>query len=223
MFHVKGKYRICQEDKIIYESENLITTLGDYFFLNRCINNEYTPMKYIVIGNGESVPLKSDESLGNLLTKKTASRIANLNEKAVDLKASFTASEIIGTTEIGVMNNDNVLISHDVFKEIKSENLLNPIGSVEITYSFQFSTATTRTGWMNKLINNYKVYYIYEPSNIIGVYEDTTNNGYRRVNSDVECATTECSYYYDMSNKILYVHTTGRVDVEGVELIIQSK
>ena len=222
LFQIKGKYKICQDNIIIYEGENLITSSGEWFFLNRCINNDYTPMKYIVMGNGESVPLKTDERLGNLLTKKTASRIANLKEKAVDLKASFTASEVIGTTEIGVMNTDNVLISHDVFKEIKSENLTNPIGAVEITYSFQFSTATMREGWINTLVNNQKVYYIYEPSNIIGVYENITKNGYKKVPSTAECASLECSYYYDVNDKLLYVHTTGKANPDSLELIIQS-
>ena len=201
------------------EGENLITFLGESFLMNRCINDDYKPMKYIVMGNGESVPLKTDKQLGNELSRKLASRKANLTEKAVDLKASFTASEVMGSTEIGVAN-DEILISHDVFEEIDSDTLINPIGEVEVTYSFQFSTATIRIGWVN---DGKGVYHIYEPSNIIMVYENTTKNGYRRVASEEECRSVEYSYFYNALKQVLYIHTGNNQSVDTLELIIQSK
>ena len=219
MFNVKGKYKFLQDEVVILEGENLITFLGESFLLNRCINDEFNPMKYIVIGNGDSVPLKSDVKLGNELNRRTASRTANLVEKSIDLVASFTASEIVGVSEIGVAN-DEILISHDVFKEIESRNLINPVGSVEVIYSFQYSTATIREGWSEYDEN---IYQIYEPSNIILVYENLTKNGYVKVNNIDECKLKSSSYYYDVSMQVLFVHTSDGNHPESLEIIIQSK
>ena len=220
MINVKGKYKICQNNQIIREGENLITQLGEGFFLNRCVNNETNPMKYIVIGNGDTVPLKTDDRLGNELVRKTASATANLNEISVDLICSFSASEIMGVSEIGVAN-DKILISHDVFNEIDSDALINPVGEVQVTYSFQFSTATIRQGWVE--VENSNIYRIYEPSNIIMVYENTTKNGYVKVDSEEICNSTSSSYYYNRDIQVLYVHTSNGNHPDTMDLIIHSR
>lgn len=228
IFNVKGKYKITQEDHIIVEGENLITFYGESFFLNRCINNTLNPMQYIAIGNGRSVPLKRDEKLGNELLRKTAITTANRDEISVDLRCTFTASEIIGVTEIGVANglssDPNVnLISHDVFQEIESDNLTNPVGEVTVTYSFQFSTATIRQGWVKVKETYTNLYRIYEPSNIIMVYENTTKNGYVQTYNQSDCNTRSGSYYYNRDMQVLYVHTSNGNHPDSLELIIHSK
>ena len=219
--NVKGKYVFRQEDKVIYSGENIITFLGESFFINRCINDDLNPIKYIVLGNGETVPLKSDENLGNELYRRTCIREADLTNKCIRLTSSFNASEVIGITEIGVCN-DTILISHDVFKEITSTMLVNPIGSVEIEYTFQFITSTIREGW-SKVEGSVNTYRIYEPSNVIGVYEEDTNNGYKKVTSKEVVLSTEGSYYYDSILQNLYVNTYNNRNPSDINLIIQTK
>lgn len=220
MINIKGKYVIYQDNHIIREGENLITQLGEGFFLNRCINDETNPMQYIVVGNGDTVPLKTDDRLGNELVRKTASSTANLNEISVDLIASFSASEIMGVSEIGVAN-DKILISHDVFNEIDSDALLYPVGEVKVVYSFQFSTATIRQGWVE--IEDTNMYRVYEPSTIIMVYENTTKNGYVKVDSEEVCNSKSSSYYYNKDIQVLYVHTSNGNHPDTLDLVIHSR
>lgn len=223
---MKGVYAFKQNNEVLFQGENLITFYGESFFLNRCINDLYNPIQYIAIGNAESVPLRTDTKLGNETLKKTCIKEANLNGKSVKLTCSFTASDIVGTTEIGVycsnQNNDLVLISHDIFERIENNLLTNLSGSVEVEYSFLFSTSTTRTGW-NKLSNYDNVYYLYEPSNVVGVVEDKVNGYTKRLNvSGVE--NNPSSYYYDSTNtRNLYIHTTDSTNPNNKQMLIETK
>lgn len=219
--NIKGHYIFKQGDNIILEGDNLITFHGESFLLNRCINDDFSPMKYIVLGNGNSIPLKTDTQLGNELIRKNASRQADLDDVSVVLSKSFTTAEIVGISEIGVAN-DKILISHDVFNEIDMSMLNNLIGTVEVEYSFKFSTATIRNGW-TKLKNTLHTYYIYEPSNVLRLYEQNTGHGYTKVTNKSLVDNKECSYYYDTITKNLYVHTSKGESPENFDVIIESK
>ena len=222
-FNIKGEYKFKQGEHIIYEGENIITLLGVSFFLNRCINDNLNPIKSIVLGNGETTPLISDESLGNELVRRTCIREANLNGKNIKLTSSFNANEVIGVTEIGVAT-DNILVSHDVFEEITSTMLSNPIGTVEVEYTFQFSTGTIREGWntlkQDGIVTN--AFYLYEPSVVMGV-EDKFNNGFRKVNTKNEVITTEGTYYYDGQLDNVYVHCYDNLTPNEAELLLYLK
>ena len=52
--NIKGSYVIRAGNKII-RGNNIITLLGESFFMNRAINNEFDPLKYIVFGNSSII------------------------------------------------------------------------------------------------------------------------------------------------------------------------
>ena len=126
MIDVKGEYTISiplqtmfLNTELTIQGTNLITLQGESFFLNRWINNEFNTIKYIVLGKGTARPLKSDTKLGRETVRKNCTGKADINTKKLNLTCDVTAREILDTTEIGV-TNDEVLISHDVFKKISS-------------------------------------------------------------------------------------------------------
>lgn len=58
---------------------------------------------------------------------------------------------------------------------------------------------------------------IYEPSDIVNVFEKEKNNGYRQVNSIESVGSFEGSYYYDKEHMNLYIHCYD--EVSGDEII----
>lgn len=221
MFNIIGFYKIKQEGITLHESNNLITLLGESYFMNRCISDTLNPMKYIVLGNGETIPLKSDENLSNKKYQRICTRKVDLTNKRIVLTASFNSDEIVGITEIGVAN-DEFLISHDTFKEITSDLLVNPIGSVEVEYSFQFNTGTIRKNWV-KVTNTDNVYRLYEPSIVTGIFEKDTGTGYQKVGNKDVVSTTKYSYYHDTPTNNLYVQCNTNESPLTMDLIIQTK
>ena len=208
-FNVKGKYRFIQNGKVIYKGENLITLLGESFFLNRLINNEFEPITHISLGTGNIRPKKSDIELGNKTVEKRVNTSVDLNTKSVILKATFTAREILNTTEIGA-SNGNILISHDLFSD------------VDVEYMFELSTSSSRTDF-EKATGYNNVYYVAEPSLVVGVLEKSTKSGYICVNSIAAVESTAGAYYYNISNNNLYVHTTTGNNPNIEELSIQTR
>ena len=132
---IKGSYIFKQKDKIILEGNNLITLLGESFFMNRAVNQHFEPIKYIMLGSSNARPKKSDVHLGNLTVKKQVASSVDLNNKRIILEATFEAGEVLGTCEIGVANDD-VLISHDIYEKMTSSFLEDSIGEVDVTYTF---------------------------------------------------------------------------------------
>ena len=120
---VHGSYVFKQKDKIILKGDNLITLLGESFFMNRAVNQHFEPIQYIVLGSSNSRPKKSDVGLGNLTVKKQVESSVDLTNKKIILKATFEAGEVLGTCEIGVANDD-ILISHD--KKFDPDKLKDP-------------------------------------------------------------------------------------------------
>lgn len=224
-FNITGKYLFKQDGKIIKEGYNLITFLGESFFINRCINDQLNPIQSIVLGNATSIPLRTDKQLGNETIRKVCMKTPDLENKCIKLQASFTASEIVGTTEIGVVT-DKLLISHDVFEKIDESLLVNLIGTVEVEYTFQLSTSTIRKGWLK--VNDTETqsfrytYRIYEPSYVTGVTENTST-GYRKVASKELVEQENCSYYYDVFTQNLYIHTLNNSDPNNEEILIETK
>ena len=226
--NIIGTYKIKQDNKLIYEGTNLITFYGLVYFLNRCINDEFTPMKYICLGNSDVVPSKSDTRLGNELIRRNCSSNANIDEGIIELHSSFNSEEIIGVSEIGVHNGD-FLISHDTFNEIETNMLISPIGTVEVEYVFNFSTATIRNGWVkletynNISLNGKSIYWIYEPNNVLGVYEEDTHNGYFKVDTMETMISSPGSYFYDVNRKNIYIHIRDEDTITSHDILVQTK
>ena len=210
--NIKGSYVFRQNGQVILKGTNLITFYGESFFLNRPINNNFNTMKYVLLGNGLNQPRKMNNKLGNETLRKEL------------LKLNLSASEVIGTSEIGVANDD-ILISHDVYERIHSSDLNSSVGEIEVEYSFQLSTSGIRSDWkhLTSSYENSNIYYVVEPNEIIGVLEDNTNCGYRKTNSLDELATYLGAYYYDRGLGQLYIRTSRNTDPVNDTIIVQTK
>lgn len=218
---IKGHYRFKQNGEILFEGDNLITLLGESFFLNRAINNQFEPIQYIVLGTGSTRPKKTDVELSNLTAKKKVTTSVDLNTKQIILAASFEANEVINTSEIGVAN-DNILISHDIFNRISSDFLSNSLGKVDVEYTFKLTTGAVRKDFI--LSENYEnVYWIAEPAQVVGVSEEETQSGYRNVESIANVESTAASYYYSRNTKNLYIHTSNNNNPNLMNIIIETK
>lgn len=223
MMNIKGHYTIKCGEKII-RGNNLITLLGESFFMNRSVNNEFEPIQYIVLGTSSIKATKSDVNLGNETVRKKCVSEVNLNAKQIILYCSCTASEILGISEIGVANNE-ILISHDVFEAINEEFITDNIDSVEINYTFDLQSASQRTGWQyytegdDEEVNN--IYYIVEETTVTGVTEKDSNSGYRSVNSIESLKLYTGAYYYDDITDTLFIRTTKNDDPNGYKILIQ--
>lgn len=221
--NIKGHYTIKCGEKVI-RGNNLITLLGESFFMNRSVNNEFEPIQYIVLGNSSIKATKSDVNLGNETVRKKCVSEVNLNAKQIILYCSCTASEILGISEIGVANNE-ILISHDVFEAINEEFITDNIDSVEINYTFDLQSASQRTGWQyytegdDEEVNN--IYYIVEETTVTGVTEKDSNSGYRSVNSIDSLKLYTGAYYYDDITDTLFIRTTKNDDPNGYKILIQ--
>lgn len=226
-FNIKGCYTITipvmgmfLNSSIKIKNDNIITTLGEAFFLTRMISDESNPLRYIVLGNASNKPKKSDMSLGNETVRKLCTKSVDLNKKQIILTCNFPVKEIYGTSEIGVHNGD-VLISHDIYTKL-DDNVLTPTaGDVEVEYVFNLSTGNYKTGWeLATEVNN--VYYVVEPNNVSMVFEES-GMGYKRVNSKTQVSNNPGSYYYDTTLKNLYVRTIDDTHPDNHELIVQTR
>lgn len=131
---ITGEYTITAGEKT-YTSKNIITLLGESFFLNRMLNNKLNPIEYIVFGNSRNTPERDDMGLGNETVRKKAVKKADIENHSIILTCSCTIEEIEGTSEIGVATDD-ILISHDIYE--LEEDFINPsVNSVEIKYTLK--------------------------------------------------------------------------------------
>lgn len=225
MINIKGSY-VIQAGKNILRGDNIITLLGESFFLNRAINNEFNPIKYIVLGNSSIQAKRGDISLGNETVRKRCVCEANLEKKQIILTCSCTAKEILGTTEIGVANDD-ILISHDIYTAINDSFITNDIDSVEITYTFDLSTLAVRGDWKyytsaDSGNTKYNIYYTVEENNVKGVSEADNGNGYKCVKTLNSLKTVTGAYYYDTNNKTLFIRTSNNDNPVNYRILIST-
>lgn len=218
---IHGSYVFKQKDKILLTGNNIITLLGESFFMNRAVNQYFDPIQYIVLGSSNSRPKKSDVNLGNLTVKKQVESSVDLTNKKIILKATFEAGEVLGTCEIGVANDD-ILISHDIYEKMTSTFLEDSIGTVDVEYTFELTTGSIRKDF-NKVADKNYTYWIAEPSLVVGVTEKDTNCGLRSVSSIDEVESVIGSYYYSLSTKNLYIHTTRNSNPNLENIIIETK
>lgn len=218
-FNIIGEYcfkipitTMFLNDNICIKHKNLITLLGESFFMNRCINDLFNPIKYICIGNGLSSPQKLDKKLGNETKRNDCVQDVDCTNKRLVLTTSFESEEILGASEIGVITTnfegDEILISHDVFNDtiLKEDFLYGVTGSISLEYSFYFNTSQLKTGW-TAYKNDKNVYWVFEPNDVKKVYDNTTNYGLRKMNSIVEVQDTKNSYFHDsVKTNNLYIH-----------------
>ena len=218
---LRGSYVFKQNNKVILKGNNLITLLGESFFMNRAVNQHFEPIKYILLGSSNARSKKTDVSLGNLTVKKQVTSSVDLTNKKIILEATFEAGEVLGTCEIGVANDD-ILISHDIYEKMTSTFLEDSIGEVDVTYTFELTTGSIRKDF-NKVADKDYTYWIAEPSMVVGVTEKDTNSGLRVVSSINDVESNVGSYYYSIQTKNLYIHTTRNSNPNLENIIIETK
>lgn len=222
MINIKGEYSFHQGDRLILHGENLITLIGESFFMNRWINDEFTPITKILLGKGTGRPRKTDTKLGKLSLTKDVKGKVDLTNKRLTLTVDLTASEVLGTSEIGVSNGD-VLISRDIYEKISEDVLQQDTTSmIHLTYNFNLTTGGLRSNWKQSKEDS-SIYYIYEPANVTGVIEVDSGNGYVRRASIDEIKDAEGTYYYSTSSKNLYINPATDGDVNDEKIIVQTK
>lgn len=218
---LQGHYKITipiQGKKLTIHKHNIITLLGESFFLNRAIGNELPPIQYICLGNSTNRPRKKDIKLGNETIRKKCVRTVDLDKKLIRLTASFQAKEIQGTKEIGVHNGE-ILITHDVYNDIDTL-LTATTGEITVDYYIELSSGAIRnTEWTKVSGKNY-TYYLVEPNNVVGVVENNTKSGYLKVKSISDVDKQKATYHYDNVTKNLYIHTSTNLAPSTEEIII---
>lgn len=207
-------------DIIKIKNHNIITIFGESFFLNRAINDSFEPIQYICLGNGKNKANKNDIQLGNETIRKKCVKNVDLDKKQIILNANFPVKDIYGTSEIGV-HNGKILISHDIYEKLDETFLTPTVGDVTVTYVFQFSTGSYRTGW-KAATGTTSTYYIAELNTVIGVSE-SEGNAYRRVNSKSLVDSTAGSFWYDMNTGNLYIHSIDGTDPNKKEIVVQNR
>jgi len=207
------------------KKHNLITLLGESFLMNRLINDRLQPIQYIALGKGTARPQKKDTRLGKQTIRKTCNTEVDLTNKQLILSCDFEAKEILDTTEIGVITNDDILITHDLYETITSTILGNSTSSIHLEYNIIFTTGGIRSQWKTSTTQN-NILYTYEPNKVVNVIEYNTNSGYVKVNSLNDLKTTKGAYYYDIASKNLYIRTTRSNtlnNISDMEIIVQTK
>ena len=232
-FGITGYYNIIintndGERRII--RKNLITQFGESFFLNRWINDKFSTIQYIVIGNGTNNPQKTDMTLGNEKYKRKCVCEANIDFKRLILTANFKATEMLGTTEIGVTTlnpeGEDILISHDRYQKIDDTFLSGAVGDVRIEYIFQLSTGAIKRGWTKSTEGN-NIFYAPEKNEVIGVFENQTGNGYRRLYNLQDLKDVKGGFFYDSVSENIYIKPIKDadkiVDIDNEEIVVQVR
>ena len=229
MIHLNGHYNIqipfttmFQNQVLTIHHKNIITTLGESFFLHRAIDDELNPIQYIVLGKSNNRARKNDIELGKETIRKKCIKRVELDKQRIKLTASFTAKELIGTKEIGVHNGD-ILITHDIYDDLPEEVVSITTSEITVDYYIELATGAIRnTDWTLSTGKLY-TYYLVEPNNVVGIIENNTRNGYSRVNSIEAVENTKNSYYYDDTTKNLYVHPSTNRTPSTEEIIILTR
>lgn len=229
MIRVKGAYTFCSrlqnmflDTEIKVEHNNLITLLGESYFLNRWCNSEFNTINYVALGTGTRKAQKRDNGLVAETVRRQIQPVVDLNNKTVYFTVDFEASEIKDTTEIGVFCDD-ILVSRDVYTAINVENglLADNTSTVNLTYTFGLETGSYRRDW-TKHTGYEHVYSITEPNTVKSVIEENTGSGYVRRNSIQEVEENKASYYQQNNTKVLYIHTTTGETPESEDIIIKT-
>lgn len=214
-----------QQYKIKITKNNLITLLGESFLMNRLINDRIQPIGYIALGKGTARPQKKDTRLGKQTIRKTCNSTVDLENKQLILSCDFEAHEIKNTTEIGIITQDDILVTHDIYETITSDILGTSNSSIYLEYMILFTTGGIRNQWRTSTLRN-DVLYTYEPNKVVNVIENNTNSGYTRVNNLSDLNNTKGAYYYDIASKNLYIRTTRNNtlnNISNMEIIVQTK
>ena len=205
--NVKGTYEFTipvqtmfLDEKLVISGENIVTQMGECFLMNRWVNSNEDVIQYIVLGKGTKRPTKNDLDLAVETVRKPISYEVQAKRNCLEISANFTGEEVIGTTEI------------------TRDAIVNDLtSSVNLTYRLNLMSGSYRNGW--KQSDGY-IYYIYEPVQVLGVYEANTDSGYTKKDSLEEMGPG--TYYFNWKSRTLYVWTTRNSDPNYEEIVVDT-
>jgi hypothetical protein len=131
--------------------------------------------------------------------------------------ATFGASAVNGTTEIGVLDNTSSgdLLARNTFTAMQ----VPPGSNIIIQYIFGLMTAKISSSWSLVSGNVYSI-----PDNILcsGIVEIDTGNGYNKQTSISTVQGEASSYWHDATNNITYIHTSDGASPLNHNIIVIS-
>ena len=204
---VHGEYTFKDENgKILLHKSNLITNIGEEYFLERWITNTSDILNVVSVGKGSNPPNKNDTDLQLTFARTTPNKSIDYVNNQIILEASFKASSINKTTEIGVFTNGKTprLLSRDVHEPIS----IPADSNITIEYTFTIGNSMIKTEWAKYKTEYANVYTTTEPNEVLGVEEKDTGSGYVKVHGLDNVNLNDASYYWSSTNKALYIHTS---------------
>lgn len=204
----------------------MITMLGKSVIMNSAVNDLVKNIKYMALGFGTNNPSRQDIKLGKQSVKKELKYNVDIENNRIEFSAIFTASEILDTTEIGLLTENDVLVARDVYKTITSTILGNSTSTVNMYYNIHFDTGSVHSNW-NTSTTAQNILYRYENNQVIGVRELNTNSGYKAVAGLTELANIDSAgYFYDVVSRNLYIKTSTADTIETIsnkDIIVTTK
>lgn len=208
---IKGKYKFTTHNgdyKITRYGENLITLLGQSYFLNRWKDNLLEPIDKLCFGKSSRAPDKQDQDLGNQTYQVQPKMSVNLLENSLNMSATLNPEQLIGVCEIGVKTADNILVSRDVFKPFTAD-ILGASSSINIDYQYVIETGDVHSDW-TPYTQKQGVYYTSTKNIVTGVF-DENGNGYIKKNS-IDELTEAGTYYYSNTAQKVYIKPVGELE-----------
>lgn len=202
--NITGKYKIYVDGKLKLDKTNLITSIGEQYFLQRWITNTDDILNIIGVGTEGNIAPKKSDSIDNGFsptTKTTVNKNVDYANRQIVLTGNFTSDNTNNINEIGVLTSANRLISHDCFEKIT----IPSNSTLSITYIFTLSLGLIKTEW-TKLSGYTNVYKANETQTVKAVEETDTQSGYILYSNLTDVDKTRNSFYY--ANGKLYVHTS---------------
>lgn len=204
----------------------MITTLGRSLLMNRSVNDIMKPVRYMALGKGTNNPSRQDLKLGKETVRKAVDYNIDIDNNMIVFKATFTAAEVLNTTEIGLFNEEDILVSRDVYQTITDEILEDTTSSINMEYNVHFDTGAVHSKWQTSTLAS-DILYKYETNPVIGVRELNTNTGYIRANSLQEMqGMAKARYFYDVTTKNLYIKTSNLdtlSTIDSKQIVILTK
>ena len=195
----------------------MITTLGRSLLMNRAVNDRMKPITYIALGKGTNNPSRQDLKLGKETIRKLVDYTVDIENNVLIFEASFTAKEILNTTEIGIFTEEEILVSRDVYETVTDDILEDTTSSVNMQYRIYFNTGATHSKWSTSTTAD-DILYRYENNPVISVREINTDTGYLKVNSlkDLD-DLAKAGYFYDVTSRNLYIKTSDCDDISTID------
>lgn len=184
--------------------QNLVTNNGRTLILNRLSSNTANFINYMAIGTGATAATLADTTLGTETVRKAATpTVSGTPNWKVTFNAVFTAAEINGTTEVGLLNasSNGTLATRNVHTAIS----IPVTSTMGVDYIIQINTGYIGANWTKTGGQTY-VYELAEPNDVKAVVEIDTGYGYVKTTSVANVNATANTYYYDSAADKVYVH-----------------